>query len=432
VSAALGEAGGRRAGSLAVIGYAALAAIVAWWAWRAFHDPLGFDFRLAYRGGQVAWATGHPEHQATWTGTPLLAAVMAIGSRVMSLRTATGVITAINLGLVIAVLTVALRRLRGQLSSAWWWVAAFALVSFGPLMSTVWWKQFNIIALALALAGFELMRRRRPQSAAALIGLSISIKPLIFLLPLVLLARRETRRVGVLALGWVVAANLLAQALLAGRAHDLGVLSPVAAIRNFADKSKPGNVWACQSENFAPGSLLCRLVGHQSWNLQRLAVWTAVALLGLWAIRTLRERGASSWEVFAFVCPLSVMLSPLAWTHYQIMLAPLFALLLVRFTQEGASPGLWAGLAAAFALASLMWQPYGTLIGALAGLLGAHPQTLGARLDEANTVAWFAQFAQYVLLVTAVLWYARSPVRGWARLSRGRPNPLLQTRSERY
>jgi hypothetical protein len=386
------------------LGYLVLTSIVTWWAWRALHDPHGFDFRLAYEAGQDAWASGHPAHQPTWDGTPLLAAAMAIVTRLMSLRTAADVTTVLNVVLVVGAVVLLLRRLRGQLSPVWWWVTACALLSFGPLMSTVWWKQFNIIALVLALGGFELLRRRRPQSAAALIGLSIAIKPLLFLLPLVLLARRETRRVAALALAWVVVLTMAAQALLAVRADDLGVLNPWPAFHNFVDKAKPGNVWACQAQNLAPGSLLCRVVGHQNWTLQHFVVWAVAALLGAWAIYALRGRGATSWELFAFTCALLVMLSPLAWTHYQIVLAPLFVLLLVRFTHDGAGAGAWIGLAAAFVLASLMWEPYGTVIGAVKGLGSAHAETV----QNANSIAWVAEFAQYVLVITGVLWYAHA------------------------
>jgi hypothetical protein len=95
------------------------------------------------------------------------------------------------------------------------------------------------------------------------------------------------------------------------------------------------------------------------------------------------------------------MVSPIAWSHYQIMLAPLFVLLLVRFSREGASAGAWAGLAVAFALASLMWQPYGTLIGAVKDVFTGGTQSEHALL----TVEQFAQFAQYILILTGVLWY---------------------------
>ena len=39
------------------------------------HYPL--DFGLAYRGGQEAWSSGHPERLLTWTATPFFALVMA-------------------------------------------------------------------------------------------------------------------------------------------------------------------------------------------------------------------------------------------------------------------------------------------------------------------------------------------------------------------
>ena len=115
-------------------------------------------------------------------------------------------------------------------------------------------------------------------------------------------------------------------------------------------------------------------------------------------IDALRGRSAGSWEVFAFTCALTPMLSPLAWSHYQVMLAPLFVLLVVRFTTEGATIATWFGLAVAFFLASLMLQPYGTIFGG---------NSLGAALDGRRfvLVASVAGFAQYVLVLTGVLWY---------------------------
>src|SRR5687767_11926407 len=86
---------------LAYPAYAALAAIVAWWAWRAFHDPSSWDTGLAYRAGQVAWATGHPEDVrtgpfSTWLGTPFLGAMMALLSRAVSIGGAANLVTALN------------------------------------------------------------------------------------------------------------------------------------------------------------------------------------------------------------------------------------------------------------------------------------------------------------------------------------------------
>jgi hypothetical protein len=388
-----------------VAGLLALAGIVAWWAWRAFHDPRTLDLGLAYQAGQVAWATGHPQHLSSWDGTPFLAALMALISRVIGSATATTLQTILNLTLVLASAAVVLRRLQSVLRPVWWWTAALALLSFAPLMSTLWWKQFNIEALCLALAGFELLRRRRDGWGAALIGVSIALKPLVFLLPLVLLARRDTRRAGVLSLVWVAGLNIAAQALLALRAHSISALNLYLPLHNFIEKSRPANIWACHPENFAPGSLLCRLAGAQNWTLQHFVVWAAVALLGAFVIDALRPsvRGLRSWETFAFTLPLSAMLSPLAWSHYQLLLAPLFLLLLVRFTTQGATVSAWAGLAVAFVLASLIWQPFGTSVGAVRGLFSAKTQTI----HDLFAIEAVAQFAQYLLVLTGVIWYTR-------------------------
>jgi hypothetical protein len=99
------------------------------------------------------------------------------------------------------------------------------------------------------------------------------------------------------------------------------------------------------------------------------------------------------------------MLSVVAWTHYQIMLAPLFVLLLFRFAREGASISLWTGLVIAFILASLIWQPYDSVVSAIRDLFAAHPWNEPAFLEG------MAQFSQYILVITGVLWYSQRSLR---------------------
>jgi len=103
------------------------------------------------------------------------------------------------------------------------------------------------------------------------------------------------------------------------------------------------------------------------------------------------------------------MLSPFEWTHYQVMLAPLFLLLLLRFAREGASFGEWWGLALAFLLASLIWEPYGTLAGTIQRITGGARESYNALGNgpELTFQEGVSQFAQYILVVTGTLWYAR-------------------------
>jgi hypothetical protein len=325
---------------------------------------------------------------------------MALLSRAVSRHHAADLVTILNLAIAVGLASIVLAALRPRLPAGWWWVAAFALVSFGPLMSTVWWKQFNLVALALAAAGFELARRGRRGAAAFVIALSVSIKPLVFLLPLVMLARRETRRVGLTAILWIVVLEVAAEAFFALRAGNLANLDPTIGPRNLIHKtSASGNLFLCTGVNFSPTSLMCQLNGgFVHWTLQRVLVLMLIALLALWVAQALRGRSALSWDWFAFICVFSIMVSPLSWPHYQIMLAPLFLLVLVRLTEDG-SPGEWLGFVIAFVMASLMWEPYGNIIDGL--------RNVQEHVHTTNFLQVYAQLAQYVLLLTGAFWYAR-------------------------
>ena len=386
-----------------LVGLLALGVIVGWWAWRALHDPGTNDLGLAYEGGQVNWQSGHPEALFSWIGTPFLASVMSLVSRLITIETATKAITIINLLTALVAIGYLLRSLRGHIPPWAWWVLAFALASFGPLMSTVWWKQFNLLALGLALSGFVLLRRDRPWSAGLLIALSVSLKPLAFLLVPVLIVPRSTRKAALVSIGWIIVLNLASLGLSATRAHSLAVMDPLVPLQNFSHKSAFANGWSSDQQNFAPGSLLAQLVGGDNWTVQHLVVYAFVVLLGVWVYDTLRGVGGRSWETFAFTLPLSAMLSTFEWSHYQILLAPLLVLLFVRFLRDGASVGPWVGLLVAFALCSLIWAPYGTSVGAARALVSPKVQTI----HDLYAMCAVAQFAQYILIASGILWYSR-------------------------
>ena len=406
---------------MAIIGCASIAAIVAWVTWRALHDPATYDAGLAYHAGQLAWSSGHPERIGSWDGSPLLAALMAVAGRRLSDRAVAEVVVILSITFWVGAAAMVINRLRPVLRPPQWWFAAIALFSFGPLMSTVWVKQFNAISLVLAIAGFHFVRRGAVNRGALAIGVSVALKPLLIMLPLVMLARRETRRAGGLACLWVAALTVASLALLAARGHSLGLLNPLHSLSTFHNRSRPAFL-TCVPWNFSPAALMCRMLGywpatldavqprasltdvysHQT--LQLAATLAAVAVLGLWVAASLRGARARSWEVFAFACALSTMLSPLSWSHYQLMLAPLFVLLWFRFTTEGAGLGSWSALVVSFVLASLSWTPYGSVFDALATVTG------GGSVPTPDVVDVFAQFAQYLLVLTGIWWYGQRPI----------------------
>lgn len=371
------------------------------WIARALSLTDPYDFGLAYSGGQEAWASGHPERLATWISTPFLGMAMALVSRVMTVSTAAQLFNVFNVALVLGLLGVVWATLRNQLPAVWWWGTLGATLIFAPLASCVWWKQFNLLALGLALVGFVMARRGRPLAAGSLVALSISIKPIVFLLPLALVSRHDTRRSGLVSVVWLAVVSGVAQVFMAIRAGSVAALSPLPALANFSEKAQPQNVWACHPENFAPASLLCRVAGAGHWTLQRVLVGAGIALLIAMANDAVRDRAGSSWALFSFACLLSPMLSPLAWSHYQILLAPMLLLLTWEFIRLGVPASYWAALLGTYGLAELVWRPLGTLPGNIQHLFGGPLETV--RFSFA--VMDVSQFAQYVLFLLAFGWF---------------------------
>lgn len=371
----------------------------------ALRIPFTYDVGLAYQGGQAAWQTGHPESVYTWISTPFLAMVMAVASRLMSESAAATLDTVINCLLFLAAGAVIWNELRGRITRRYWWATLLAFVAFAPIASSIFWIQFNIIAFALAAAGWQLASRR-PWLAGLLVALSIGIKPLALLLPVALLWRPQTRRSGLWSIGWGGALLAISQAFLAWRAHDWHNLSPLAQLKSLANHSTPAPYgWVCYPDNFSLESLWCRISGTEYWKFKSLAVTLAVLGVAALSAHLVSKRAPGSWAVFAFVCLLSPMLSPIAWSHYQILFIPMFLVLAYEFVTVGADIIDWTALVSAFALSQLVWQPFGTIPGMVRHLLTGK---LEGPVVEINVFV-VAALAQFVLLGAAFLWFMRRP-----------------------
>ena len=365
--------------------------------------PGALDARLAYLGGAEAWRSGHPENLFTWNQVPFLGLVMALATRVASVDAYATALNLFNIAVAVTLIAAVWARLRGRMDRRLWWATLILAIAFAPLSSTLWWKQLNLVVLALAIAGWELLRRRREIGGASLIALSLSIKPLFLLLPLALLLRKDGRRPGFLVLGWTAFFQAVALAFLAWRARDLAVLSPLQALVNFTSKSDAENS-ACNVQNFSPTSMLCRLVhGRELWPLQRLAVLAFVAALVFLAWRALGDRPVRSWHVLAFAAVLSPLLSPISWSHYSLLLAPLLLLVAVELTAGRDAAPTWILLGLAYLLAEMSWTPVGT-IADVATRLGLLAPT---SLRVYGILLTGASFAQYFLLVAAIRFFDR-------------------------
>jgi len=345
------------------------------------------DFGLAYQGGVEAWTSGHPQRLLTWTATPFFALVMGLTSRAASLEVSARIFMAVDLIAWAALLSVVWTRLTDRVPTVWWWATLAAAAVFAPAVSTIFWLQPNLIVFALALGGFVLVGRHN-RSAGWLIGLSISLKPIVVLLPLALLLRRQTRAAGAWSIATAALLSLVGLGFLAWRADDAAVFNPFDYFAGFLSKGR-GPIAACVPENYSPVALLCRLGLAPSTGIT-LAVGIGLLVMGWLLLRNLPSTGAAPWQVFAASSLLSGMLGPIDWASYGILMAPLFLVLAYEFWREKAAPPLWIGLGLAFLLAELVWDPLESLAQAPVALV---------------VISYSAgQFSQYVLLLLWIRW----------------------------
>jgi hypothetical protein len=370
------------------------------WAVPAIRDTTPDDLRLAYEGGVEAWQTGHPENVETWMSTSLYALAMALVTRMGSLTSAVVALNLLNLLLALATVAVVWWRLRGRVSRVWWWATLALALSFSPLISTLRWKQVNLIVLCLALAGFSWIRRGRNVRGAAAVALSVALKPLAILLPFALFSRRDTRRAALWCFGGIAALTLVGQGFLALRAHDPSVLNPLATLGNYAARARP---WGAAPDNFSPQAMVRRIT-YSKEPFQRTVVTLGIVLAALLANESIKRSKGSSWELLGFTLLFSPMVSPMSWSHYQLLLAPMFVLLAYRFAAERAGWAWWLMLLFAYLLTALVQRPLATTVpGAVIGLLTGQAE----EWQDTVRLLSLSQFAQYFLLLTAIGWFNR-------------------------
>jgi hypothetical protein len=298
---------------------------------------------------------------------------------------------AFDISLWMVLLVVVWSRLRPQVQPKFWWATLLAAGLFAPAVSVIFWLQFDLVILVLALGGFVLIDRR-PGWAALLIGFAVAFKPIVILLPLALLLQRRSRWVGAWAIAVTAVLTAAGLVFLAWRAHDLHALDPFDYLSGFLTKGQ-GAIAACVLYNYSPVATLCRL-GVQPTTALTAFIGVAVLILGWLMIRNLPDTTEGRWETFAGACFLSIMVGPIDWAHYGILMGPLYLLLAYQLWRDGAPRVLWLGLGVSFALVELVWDPLTSLA--------------GASVPVEVALYTFGQFSQYFLLF---VWIRRRQLR---------------------
>ena len=307
-----------------------------------------------------------------------------------------------------------------------WWgrplgVRGTALILLGllgwvPLVEGLWFGQLTTLLFLLLLLAWGALRREADGLGGALLGLIFAIKLAAWPMLLFLALRRRWRAAAaagvVIALTHGLAAAVLGIEVV--RDYYLEVGPQVAALyrghdTNYSLTTLGTRLFEGFGNNFRVAPL------YASPALARLAtllVSGAALSAGMWA--ALRARSFDT--AFGLLVGLGVLLSPIAWTHYLLVILLPAAILLRRMLTEGASKRRWRALFAMMLAISIAGAGYSSLAQRFA--VDGGPGELPVAPFVAGMATLFPLFG--LLGVLALLWRSEAslPVPGRAEAER--------------
>ncbi len=235
------------------------------------------------------------------------------------------------------------------LASLWlllrWWqppvtkkrlaILSLMLLGWAPLVEDLWYGQFSTSLLLLLLGAWWALRQGKDALGGALLGGMVALKLTAWPIVLFLLVRRCWR--GVLSAGAVAAlANLLAVAVLGWD-----------CVRDYYLKIGPsvGALYRLHDTNYSTWTIGQRLFADFGYNLSLSSPWpspflaqltTVLIPLAVLAGALWLARKATHFDTaFALLTGVSILVSPIAWTHYLLLAVVPLAVLLRRLQTEG-------------------------------------------------------------------------------------------------
>jgi hypothetical protein len=338
------------------------AAIVGFFIWQSFYDHAA-DFKSFYSAG---YAVRHPDvplydlvalEENPFGEVFKLPPIAAVYLVPVSFGTVQQARLAWRLVLVAAFVAAyaVLARTFGLPLLSVTWLAGLGLWSiFGPLQIAVGegqWDSVFLLLLAIATTG---VAEQRPLLAALPIAVAATIKPYPFVLTGFFVARRWWRALLASVLGAVVL--LVVGAAIVGLDETTvfvtRVLPASGATTAYADNQSLGGVLArIVSSDLKPLPLLD--AGPVDVTIRFVAVAATLGTIWLVARAPSGERLARALQLGLFV-PVSILIVPAAWTHYQaILLIPLSLLAVDLLRRQPSNWLAWGLLAATYLLLML-------------------------------------------------------------------------------
>jgi len=236
------------------------------------------------------------------------------------------------------------RRLGAPLEAAPW-ALAFLLVC-NPLQQQVFQGQLNALLLLLVTLAWSADRSGKPGWSGVWLGLATAVKfyPALLFLPALWNRRWATLGAGAAAFAAVSALAVGVLGVETYRAYFLDVLPRVSVFRNEWFNISLIGYWDKLFDAGAvcgPKGFFVRPIAAIPWLARGLTVLSVGALVAAWIVVVRRSRTpASRDQAFGLGLILMMIVSPIAWQHYFLILLPAVAILGRWLFMEGRSPAL--------------------------------------------------------------------------------------------
>jgi hypothetical protein len=213
-------------------------------------------------------------------------------------------------------------------------VLLFMALGFGPVEDELWYGQLNALLLLLMVGSWLALRAGKGSMGGALLGGVIALKWIAWPFVLFLIIRRKWKSIIMVAVV-LGAANLLAMLVLGFRIvkdYYLNVVPSAAYIRTFEFNLSAS---AFGLHLFTELGWYHKLI--PLWNSPKLAlvssysIMLAVLLIGL----GMALRASTFDTAFGLLTVVSILVSPVAWSHYLLLAAIPFAILMNGLSKLG-------------------------------------------------------------------------------------------------
>jgi hypothetical protein len=268
-------------------------------------------------------------------------------------RAAFWIWTAINFSALAISMYLLLAHRPGISAHTAWLLAGLVLMS-APVNLNFYWGQSQLVILLLMAAAMRAMERQRDGTAGLLIATAALLRAYPLLLAGYCLIRRRWRAVAFAAVG--IAAGVLATAATMGFAQSLSFVHGASWITDYSMMNRVDNLslgpfvsrmfWAITGTASPPG-----------WIRLAVIAGADTLVLGLTICVTAGDnhRDDPDWRAYSLWIATAIMLSPVGWHHYLLLLTiPFVQMVASAANGRSSSRAVWmAALSYVLSAASL-------------------------------------------------------------------------------